>query len=177
MSRTMPPNKHTVASGMASLKPDLVWIEPGFALGSKPYDYQREAVAQLGIRAVIDLHGPTEGEAEAWQALGVRLDGVPTRDWVQIPVSHFDRVVELVAVGLDSGTPVLLHCLAGINRAPTFAAAVLCRTRGLNVDEALAVVRNRRASAKPTPEQENSLRLWYHLRCRQAPPSLSKYKQ
>lgn len=172
----MPPNKHTVASGMASLKPDLVWIEPGFALGSKPYDYQREAVAQLGIRAVIDLHGPTEGEAEAWRAHGVRLYGVPTRDWVQIPVSHFDRVVELVAAGLNSATPVLLHCLAGINRAPTFAAAVLCQTREMTVDNALAVVQSRRASARPTPEQENSLRLWYHLRCTQSPENLSTSK-
>jgi len=162
---------------MSSLKPDLVWIEPGFALGSKPYDYQRRAVVQLGIRAVIDLHGPAEGEAEAWQALGVRLDGVATRDWVQIPVTHFDRVVALVSAGLNSATPVLLHCLAGINRGPTFAAAVLCRTRGVDVDKALAVVKDRRASAKPTPEQEKSLRLWYDLRCRQAPAGLSKFKK
>lgn len=170
----MPPNKNTVVSGSASLKPDLVWIEPGFALGSKPYDYHRRSIAQLGIRAVVALHAPTEGEAEAWQAHGVRLYWVPTRDWVQIPVTHFDRVVELVSTSLISGIPVLLHCLAGINRAPTFAAAVLCQTRGMNVDNALAAVKCLRTAAKPTPEQEESLRLWYCMRCNQSLEKMTK---
>ena len=154
---------------MSSLKPDIVWIEPGFALGSKPYDYQRRAVAQVGIRIIVALHEPTEGESEAWQAYGVRLYWVPTRDWVQIPVTHFDRVVALVSANLKLDIPVLLHCLAGINRAPTMAAAVLCKTRRLNVDKALAVIKCKRASAKPTPEQESSLRSWFHLRCQETP--------
>ena len=159
MSLTVPRNKNTVASDNSSLKPDLVWIEPGFAVGSKPYDYRPRAVSQFGIAAVVALYEPTEGDAEAWQVHGVRLYWVPMRDWVQIPVTHFDRVVEAVSTGLNSGTPVLLHCLAGINRAPTFAAAVLCQIRGMNVDSALAVVKSRRVSAKPSFEQENSLRL------------------
>lgn len=162
---------------MSSLKPDLVWIEPGFALGSKPYDYQRGAVSQIGIRAVVALHEPEAGEAEAWQVHGVRFYCVPTRDWVQIPMSRFDRVVEMISAGLNAGTPVLLHCLAGINRAPTFAAALLCQTRGMNVDQALAVVKSKRASAKPTSEQEKSLRIWYRLRCKPSPASRSKFKR
>jgi hypothetical protein len=166
MSPTAPLNKNTVDSGRSSSNPDLVWIAPGFALGSKPYDYQRRAVAQVGIRMVVALYEPLAGEAEAWHALGIRFNWVPTRDWVQIPVSIFDRVVEIVAADLNSSTPVLLHCLAGINRAPTFAAAVLCQTRGMNVDQALAEVKGRRAAAKPTPEQEKSLRVWYDLRCK-----------
>ncbi len=121
---------------------------------------------------MVALYEPGEGEAEAWQALGIRLYWVPTRDWVQIPVTCFDRVVEIVSDGLNKGTSVLLHCLAGINRAPTLAAAVLCHTRGTNVDQALAVVGSRRAAAKPTPEQEKSLRIWYDLRCKSSPARL-----
>ena len=161
---------------MSSLIPDLVWIEPGFALGSKPYSYQRKAVSQLGIRAIVALHEPMEGEAAAWQAYGVRFYCIPTRDWVQIPITNFDRVIEVVSAHLDSATPVLLHCLAGINRAPTFAAAVLCQIRGMNVDKALAVVKCARASAKPNLEQEGSLRVWYRLRCRESLENLSEYK-
>ena len=177
MSSTVPINKNRIASGRSSSKPDLVWIAPGFALGSKPYDYQRRAVSQAGIRAVLALYEPLAVEAEAWHALGVRFNWVPTRDWVQIPVSLFDRVVESVSADLNSRTPVLLHCLAGINRAPTFAAAVLCKRQGLNVDNALAAVKNRRASARPTPEQETSLRIWYDLRCKSSLASLSKFKE
>lgn len=159
-------SKDAAVSAGSSSNPDLVWIAPGFALGSKPYDYQRSAVAQIGIRAVLALYEPLKGEAEAWHALGIRFNWVPTRDWVQIPVSIFDRVVDSVSADLNSGIPVLLHCLAGINRAPTFAAAVLCKMGGMNVDKALASVKDRRVSAKPTHEQKKSLRIWYDLRCK-----------
>ena len=147
-------------------KLDLVWIEPGFALGSRPYAYQRKAVSQLGIRVVVALHETNEREFEAWQAHDVRLVPVPTPDWVEIPIVRFDRVVEVVSACLDASTPLLLHCLAGINRAPTLAAAVLCYRQQMNVDAALGVVKGARVAAKPTPDQEFSLRSWANLRCR-----------
>jgi len=166
--------ENSIAPDMPSPKPDLVWLEPGFALGSKPYEYQRRAVAQLGIRAVVALHEPVEGEIEGWQSCSVRLYSIPTCDWVAIPVTHIDRVVELISACRLSATPVLLHCLAGINRAPAFAAAVLCQTRGMNVDNALAAVKCLRTAAKPTPEQEDSLRFWYRMRCNQSPEKMKK---
>lgn len=147
-------------------EPDLAWIEQGFAIGSKPYVYHRKAICQLGIRVVVTLHEPTKYEARSWQAHGVRLALFPTRDWVAIPLNNFDRVVEFVSSCLKSATPILLHCLDGTNRAPTFAAAILCHVRGMNVDTALAAVHRARTGASPTPEQEDSLRLWYSLRCK-----------
>ena len=162
----MPRQEDTISPFRASSEPDLVWIEPGFALGSRPYAFQREAIAQLGVRVVIALHEPEEDEAGAWQEYGVRLVTVPTRDWVEIPIATFDRVVELISSCLDSATPVLLHCLAGLNRAPTVAAAALCHIRGMSVDKALATVKRARVAAKPTPEQEVSLRVWHNMRCR-----------
>lgn len=147
-------------------KLDLVWVEPGFALGSRPYAHQRKAVSQLGVRVVVALHEASERESEAWRAHGVRLVPVPTPDWVEIPIVGFDRIVEVVSTCLDAGAPVLLHCLAGINRAPTAAAAVLCHRRKMDVDVALGAVRQIRVAAKPTPEQTLSLRSWVNLRCR-----------
>jgi hypothetical protein len=146
---------------------DIVWVEPGFALGSRPYAGQQQAIARLGIRVVVAVHEPAEGEAEGWDAQGIRLVSVPTRDWVEIPLDNFDRVVAVISSCLQAATPVLLHCLAGINRAPTFAAAVLCRVRGLPVEDAQEAIRRVRANAKPTPEQEKSLRLWYKVRCQE----------
>lgn len=161
----MPHPEDTSAFFRSSSEPDLVWVEPEFALGSRPYAHQRETISQLGIRVVVALHEPTDDEAEGWQARGVRFVLVPTPDWVGIPVANFDRVVEVVSNCLHADTPVLLHCLAGINRAPTCAAAVLCHVRGMSVDKALAAVRRARAAARPTPEQEISLRLWFNMRC------------
>lgn len=160
----MPERENALTAYRPSTPPDIVWIEPGFALGSRPYDHQRPAIAQLGIRVVVSLHEPEPGEAEIWRLLGVRLIPVPTADWVEIPILNFDRVVEVICSCLDAGHPVLLHCLAGLNRAPTFAAAVLCRRQGMDVDSALADIHRARPAARPTPEQEKSLRQWYALR-------------
>ena len=141
-------------------EPDLAWIEPGFAIGSRPYVPERAAIVAAGIEAVVALHEPGEGEAEAWRALGVDFEVVPTPDWVAIPRSCFNAAVEAVLRRRAAGQTVLLHCLAGVNRAPTVAAAVLCRRDGLSVGEALARVRAARPAAAPTPEQVASLRAW-----------------
>jgi atypical dual specificity phosphatase len=145
-------------------EPEISWIEPRFAIGPCPYAGDRDRIYDLGIRAVVTLHEPDERAAEAWADLGVKVISIPTPDWTDIPPTHFDRVVRAVGSCLDAQTPVLLHCLAGINRAPTFAAAVLCQRRGLAVDAALAAVRRARPSAAPTPEQEASLRQWVRIR-------------
>ena len=145
---------------MPALLPDLAWIEPGFAIGSRPYVLEREAVAEAGIESIVALHEPAPGEVEAWHELGIACEVVPTPDWVPIPRSCFTAAVEAVLRERALGRTVLLHCLAGVNRAPTVAAAVLCRRDDLAVDEALARVRRARPVAAPTPEQVASLRAW-----------------
>ena len=162
----MPERENALAACRPPTRPDIVWIEPGFALGSRPYDYQRQAIARLGIQVVVALHETGTEEARAWQALGVRLVPFPTPDWIEIPFINFDRVVAVIGTCLDADQPVLLHCLAGLNRAPTFAAAVLCRRQGMSVDSALAAVQRARPAAKPTSEQERSLRQWHARRCK-----------
>ena len=146
--------------------PDLAWIEPGFAVGSLPYAAQRRRVAELGIKVVVSLLEPDEQEVRDWEELGVRFVTIPTYDWIAIPAANFDRVVEVISECLEAGTPVLLHCLAGVNRAPTCAAAVLCHRRGLAVEAALEAVRRARPAAAPTPEQAASLRAWLDRRSR-----------
>lgn len=143
-----------------SSPPDLCWLRPGFAVGSRPYEGQRAAIRDLGIDTVISLHEPNAGEAAAWRALGVRFLAFPTNDWIEIPGGRFTEVVDAVVRLRERGRTVLLHCLAGVNRAPTVAAAVLCRIEGLSPEEAVAAVRARRPGAAPTPRQMASLRHW-----------------
>jgi len=164
----MSPPEDTSSDFILPTRPDLVWVVPGFALGSRPYAHQRSAIIALGVRTVLTLQEPEPFETEDWQALGVTFIRVPTPDWVEIPVAVFDRAVEVVGTCLQSNDPILLHCLAGLNRAPTVAAAVLCRTRTMGVEAALAAVKRARPAARPTPEQEKSLRLWFNMRCRSA---------
>src|SRR5205823_11243243 len=108
--------------GPYSREPDMVWIEPGFAIGSCPYAGDRPRIAQQGVRVVVALHEPDERACDDWASLGVECISIPTPDWVGIQRANFERLVELVTACLTSGKPVLLHCLAAINRAPTLAA-------------------------------------------------------
>lgn len=140
--------------------PDVAWLEPLLALGSRPYPEQRAAVAALGIAAVITLHDPSPGEAEHWAAHGVEFYAFPTRDWVHIAAPRFDAVLDRIVALHEARRPVLLHCLAGINRAPTVAAALLCQREGVTPDEAVARVRAARPSAAPSEHQMRSLRAW-----------------
>lgn len=160
----MPERKNSLVDYRPPAVPDLVWVEPQFALGSRPYDHQRRAIVQLGIRVVVALHESAPGDRQAWQVLGVRLISIPTPDWVEIPTANFDGAVAAIDDSLNAGRPVLLHCLAGLNRAPTVAAAALCRRHGMDVPSALAAIRRVRPAAKPTPEQETSLWRWHVLR-------------
>ncbi len=150
----------------AEIAPDVAWIEPGFAIGCRPFAAQRAAIRRLGIDTVISLHEAGPSEARGWAAVGVELLEFPTPDMVAIPAERIGEVVEAILERRRAGRSVLLHCLAGINRAPTVAAALLCRRDGLDPDEAIARIRAARPSASPTPEQRASLRAWAARRAR-----------
>ncbi|MCC7368528.1 MAG: dual specificity protein phosphatase family protein [Chloroflexi bacterium] len=140
--------------------PDVAWLEPAFAIGRRPDPPQRRQVRALGIDTVITLHTPDPDEPRSWEALGVRLIPYPTVDWEEIAAGRFSAVVREIQTQHRMGRTVLLHCIMGINRAPTFAAAFLCWRDNLPVDDALARVRHARPTMDPTRDQVNSLRAW-----------------
>lgn len=149
-----------------SAPPDLAWLAPGFAIGSKPYAHQRDAIIACGIETVITLDEPSDAEQHDWRRRGVHFVALPTTDWIAIPTIRFDRAIKVIGDHRAAGHQVLLHCLAGQNRAPTVAAAVICHTSGSTVDEALTAIRRVRKASAPTEEQEKSLRRWFDMRCR-----------
>ncbi len=140
--------------------PDLSWVEPWLAVGSRPYAGQRESIRRAGVESIVSLHQTQPDERAAWSEVGLRLVEVPIRDWVAIPSRQINQAVEAVLREHAAGRRVLLHCLAGVNRAPTVAAAVLCRLEGLGVEDAVRRVRAARPAASPTPEQLLSLGEW-----------------
>ncbi len=149
-----------------STLPDLAWLAPDFAIGSKPYVHQRDAIVGCGIRAVVTLDETSDAEVLDWHRRGVVFFALPTTDWIAIPFAGFDQAVTVIGEHRAAGRSVLLHCLAGQNRSPTVAAAVLCHASGATVDDALAAIRRVRFISAPTDEQEKSLRRWYDLRFR-----------
>lgn len=59
---------------------------------------------------------------------------------------------------LRTGGRVLVHCIAGVNRAPTLCAATLMLMEGIGASEALARVRQHRWMAFPDPWHWRALR-------------------
>lgn len=60
---------------------------------------------------------------------------------------------------------MLVHCLDGLNLAPSIAAAYLMRTKSLDYDAALAIVQRAKPDALPAPHFEEQLRLWANMDC------------
>ncbi|KAJ3379897.1 hypothetical protein HDU84_006332 [Entophlyctis sp. JEL0112] len=64
-------------------------------------------------------------------------------------LSYFDSAYAFIAKALAHSTEnaVLIHCLAGMSRSPTFAAAYLMKTNELTTSEVLELIRQRRPKA------------------------------
>lgn len=63
-------------------------------------------------------------------------------------LAHFEACSDFIDSRLSFGS-VLIHCNKGVSRSASFVCAYLMRSRKLNFDEALSVVRAARPIAKP----------------------------
>ncbi|VDP50583.1 unnamed protein product, partial [Soboliphyme baturini] len=64
-------------------------------------------------------------------------------------ISHFERAFHFLDKALKTGANVLVHCLAGVSRSPTFVIAYIMRERGLSVEEAYRFVKECRPCIAP----------------------------
>uniref|UniRef100_A0A7S1R8C1 Protein-serine/threonine phosphatase n=1 Tax=Neobodo designis TaxID=312471 RepID=A0A7S1R8C1_NEODS len=62
---------------------------------------------------------------------------------------HFNKTHRFIDQALCNGGGVLIHCGAGISRAPTVAAAYLVRKFGVSAEEAIRSIRRVRACVMP----------------------------
>jgi hypothetical protein len=62
---------------------------------------------------------------------------------------HFDKTYQFIDSALTNGGGVLIHCGAGISRAPTVTAAYLIRKLGISAEEAVGRIRSARPCASP----------------------------
>jgi dual specificity phosphatase 12 len=58
---------------------------------------------------------------------------------------------------------VLVHCQAGVSRSAAVVVAHVMRTRGVDPDEALAIVRAAHPAADPNPGFRTQLALWHSM--------------
>ena len=110
---------------------------------------------QLGITSVLSLQSekdledyniPLKKLLKAHEMEQIQLHRIPTIDFdKQALAENLSQGVEELEKALSPRwSKVYLHCTAGINRAPTLAAAYLIKVQGLSAQEAYDYVTTKR---------------------------------
>jgi protein-tyrosine phosphatase len=128
--------------------------EGGEALDSQIAHLHRGMVDQ-----VVSLLQPDEAagfglaeEAAVLERHGIGFYNFPIVDHgLPEDVKHYRRAASAIDGRLRSGQAVVIHCNAGLGRAPSLAICALV-SGGMNVDE--AILRVGRARGRPVPETD-----------------------
>ena len=154
-----------------------IWFQRyGFArvgdrllVGAYPTDAaDLELIARQEVDAIFNLCEDCEyGDGErdvvdrALLGHGIEERRLPLVDYGGFQLDQLNRAVGEVEEWLDAGRTVYLHCRAGWQRSATVAAGVVARREGLEIDDALRAVRDRKPTAEPLSHQQADLARWW----------------
>ena len=110
---------------------------------------------KLGLTANLNLQSEHQDhfdgsapEASLW---------LPAPDWFGPKVATIETGARYIAMMVEAGHKVYVHCRHGAGRAPIVGSAYLVTT-GMDVDEAIQLVRSKRPDFKPNGLQVQNLR-------------------
>jgi atypical dual specificity phosphatase len=131
------------------------WLEHSKLAGCARPESEAElkALKELGIGAIVSLTGtPLNPEVVSrlgFEYLHSHMSGTPT-------IEELDQILRFVKKENAISKPVLVHCGEGKGRTGTVLAAYLVY-HGLEADEAIRIVREKRPGSIQTQEQEEAL--------------------
>src|SRR3990172_6055779 len=109
---------------------------------------------ELGVTAEINLTAehketpPDHMDIYAW--IPVEDRKAPSPDQLEVGTSIIDQMVA-------RGKKIYIHCKVGHGRSPTMVAAYFIRFKGMDVNQALLAVREKRPEIHPEDEQLKAL--------------------
>lgn len=151
--------------GFAEVADDLL-------VGAYPLDEEDVALlARLRVEKVLNLVEDSEyetGQREAvhgaLQAAGIDEERLHLTDFGNLPEQELEGAVQLVTRWLKEGHRAYVHCRAGWQRSAAVTAGVVAQQEGLDIDEAVARIKERKPTADPLPHQRDDLRRWWQSR-------------
>jgi len=88
---------------------------------------------------------------------GINSLHLPIADDEPVPVHQFDCILDALSENIRWGT-VLLHCVSGISRAPSLAAAYMAAVGFKNINAAIKEIRKLRPCIHPSSVLLNSMK-------------------
>jgi predicted protein tyrosine phosphatase len=147
-------------------------VHDNLVTGAYPLDRDDvRMLERLGADRVLNLtedseYGPGEREAvqDALDEAGIEERRLALTDYGGLSAAELEAAVQQVNEWLDQGHRVYLHCRAGWQRSAAVAAGVVAIRDQLDIDDALALVQQRKPSADPLPHQVADLHSWWSQR-------------
>jgi protein-tyrosine phosphatase len=142
-----------IMTGMSP--PGTSRIAPNLYVGGQHYRWGLGRMDRLGITASLSLRREADD-----QALGVALDKhlwLPTTDDAPPTLEQLRQGSAFIGEALAEGRGVYVHCMSGVGRAATTAAAYLVST-GQTPEAAWAKLRQVRPFLRPSAPQLAVLR-------------------
>jgi protein-tyrosine phosphatase len=127
---------------------DITWVTDRIAVGGGIWTADNmAAVARAGITHIIDMQIEFDDTALA-KPYGIEVCWNPIDDdFEPKPREVFARGVEFALSALEeNGAKLLVHCAAGVHRAPMMTLALL-GMMGWSVDDAMDLIEKRRPAA------------------------------
>jgi len=124
---------------------EFSWITGRIAVGGGIWNAANMAeVARAGITHIIDMQLEFDDRPLA-EPVGLQVLWNPIDDdFLSKPAEVFREGVTFARAALDEdGSRILIHCAAGVHRAPMMALALLC-SLGWSLEDGMALIETRR---------------------------------
>ena len=123
---------------------DITWLTERIAVGGGIWNAANMAqVAEAGVTHIIDMQIEFDDTPLAADHRIAVLWNATDDDFGHKPAELFQRGVEFAQTALEAEGKLLIHCAAGVHRAPMMAAALL-GTMGWELEDALQLIETRR---------------------------------
>ncbi|CCO27266.1 Tyrosine-protein phosphatase yvh1 Short=PTPase yvh1 [Rhizoctonia solani AG-1 IB] len=119
-------------------------------------------VGDFGAATSIELLEMAGVKYVTMQRHQIPLDDTEEQD----VLSYLPATIAFIQKSLASGDGVLIHCMAGMSRSATIAAAYLMYTKGLDPTGALELIREVRPTIQPNPSFLHQLDVFHAAYCK-----------
>ena len=136
---------------------NMSWVTKHLAVGGRVRPADIPTLALTGITHVVDTRSEYCDDARAMAQEHIELLHLPTPDTYPLSVDQLRQGAAWVHERIEKGGRVLIHCEHGVGRSVLLTSAVLVYD-GMNAQDALTLVQEKRWQASPNYRQVARLR-------------------